>query len=98
MVSDRSDRGQAPRLDFDIERCRWRRVAAGLAQQELAKLAGINKCTMCLAEQGKRNLSPPVLARVAQALGCQITDLMPPEAVAGVTQIEPARHSPDAAG
>ncbi|MGP4093032.1 helix-turn-helix domain-containing protein [Nonomuraea sp. KM90] len=70
---------QERRLDHDPVRLRRRRVAAGLEAQELARRVGISKSALSRIERGHNNASPPVLERLAQALNCQIADLMPEE-------------------
>lgn len=65
-------------LDHDPARVRRHRVAAGLEAQELARRVGITKSAMSKIERGKNNASPGVLERLANVLGCQIADLMPP--------------------
>ncbi|MEV1245184.1 helix-turn-helix transcriptional regulator [Nonomuraea sp. NPDC049750] len=64
-------------LDHDPKRIRRRRVAAGLESQELARRVGITKSAMSKIERGRNNASPGVLERIAEALGCRTTDLMP---------------------
>ncbi len=70
-----------PRRNHDPGRVRRKRIEAGLQQQELARKAGISKPHMSSIEHGRVNPSPGVLRRLADALGCQIPDLMPPESV-----------------
>jgi transcriptional regulator with XRE-family HTH domain len=70
-----------PRRNHDPGRVRRKRIEAGLQQQELARKAGISKPHMSSIEHGRVNPSPHVLQRLAVALGCEIPDLMPPEAV-----------------
>jgi transcriptional regulator with XRE-family HTH domain len=58
----------------------WRhRVAAQMTMSQLAKKAGISKGHLSELEkaQPSRSASPDMLARLADALGCEITDLMP---------------------
>lgn len=81
-----SPRRQAARETFDHDpaRLRARRVAAGRQQADVAKAAGISAGYLCELERGTRNPSPPMLKRLAEALGCQITDLMPERVAAAV--------------
>lgn len=63
----------------DPKRLQRRRIQAGLNKRELAERAGIHKTTMGRLERGINNASPRVLKQLAEALGCEIADLMPPE-------------------
>jgi transcriptional regulator with XRE-family HTH domain len=62
----------------DPQRLKRRRIEAGLNQGELAAKAGIHRSHMSWLERGKRGASPRVLKRLAAALECKVTDLMPP--------------------
>lgn len=69
-------RAQARRpLDHDPATLRTRRVEAGLTGAELAQRAEISAGHLSELESGSRNASPPVLARLARELGCEIRDL-----------------------
>lgn len=70
-----------PRRNQDPGRVRRKRIEAGLNQTALARKAGISKNHMSMVERGVAGASPGVLARLAEALGCQTADLMPPEPV-----------------
>lgn len=50
-------------------RLRERRLAAGLKQADLAQAAGVSSSYLNLIEHNRRNVTPPVLARLAAALG-----------------------------
>jgi XRE family aerobic/anaerobic benzoate catabolism transcriptional regulator len=63
----------------DPQRLQRRRIQAGLNRRELAAKAGIHKTTMGRLERGLHNASPRVLKQLAEALHCEIADLMPPE-------------------
>ncbi|MEU9972312.1 helix-turn-helix transcriptional regulator [Streptomyces sp. NPDC051014] len=63
----------------DPVRVRRRRVQAGLKQCDLAGQAGISQSYMSMLEAGTCSASPPVMARLAAVLGCEIAELMPPE-------------------
>ncbi|MGC5034143.1 helix-turn-helix domain-containing protein [Streptomyces sp. DT190] len=67
-----------PRRTHDPAAVRRKRIEAGLKQKELAQQAGISEPHMSSIEHGRVNPSPPVLRRIATALGCEIPDLMPP--------------------
>lgn len=63
---------------------RRKRLEAGLTQGALAAGAGISQSYMSMLEKGVASASAPVLKRLAEALGCEIPDLMPPaETAAG---------------
>ncbi|MFI0528511.1 helix-turn-helix domain-containing protein [Streptomyces scabiei] len=70
---------QTPRLAHDPRRVHRKRVQAGLAQNQLAARIGISAAQLCRIEKGRSGASAPVLARLAEALDCEIDDLMPPE-------------------
>lgn len=53
-----------------------RRCEAGLKANQVASLAGISKSAMSQIENGKRGASPKVLAAIARAVGCEISELM----------------------
>lgn len=50
-------------------RLRERRLAAGIKQADLAEAAGVSPSYLNLIEHNRRNVTPPVLARLAAALG-----------------------------
>lgn len=47
----------------------------GLTKRELAQMAGISEQLMGAIESGKRNATPPVLKKLADALKCPIVML-----------------------
>lgn len=67
------------RLTQDPNRLRWRRHAAGLTITELAEKAEVSRGAISMAENRRMNASVVMLRKLAGALGCQITDLMPDE-------------------
>lgn len=69
-------------LAHDPYRLRRRRFAAGLTQVEAARLVGCHPSYLCHLERGDYGISPTMLATIAKAYGCKITDIMPPEPVA----------------
>ena len=66
------------RLTQDPERIWRKRVEAGLEQHELAAKAEIHRSKMSRIECGRLPARPAELLRIAEALGCPVTDLMPP--------------------
>jgi len=58
---------------------RVRRAVLEMSQGELAERIGISQGFLSLLEQGKRSLDLDLLERIAQALDCSMTDLLPPE-------------------
>jgi len=58
-------------------RVRARRKAAGLSQEELAERAGLHRTYVGGVERGERNTSLLAIERIAQALGCSMSNLMP---------------------
>jgi transcriptional regulator with XRE-family HTH domain len=69
-------------LSYDPSRLKRRRFAAGLTQADAAAKAGCTPSNLCRLEHGEHDASPKMLAAIAEAYGCEITDLMPPESVA----------------
>lgn len=67
------------RRNQDPVRLRRRRIEAGLTQASLATKARLSPTHMSSIESGRAGASPDVLRRLAEALGCTIADLMPPE-------------------
>lgn len=70
-------------LAQDPARLRWRRRAAGLSMGDLAKKSSLAKGTISNLERGTYSAEPATLAKLAAALGCQITDIMPDEPNSG---------------
>lgn len=66
-------------LPQDRARVRRKRIEAGLSQPALAAKAGVHKSTVYRIEEGLIAAQAPTLQRIADALGCEIADLMPPE-------------------
>jgi transcriptional regulator with XRE-family HTH domain len=76
-------KGQRGRdLNQSPQRLRRRRVAARLSLTELADKAGCSAPYLSQLERGIYSASAEMLGKVADALGCEITDLMPPELAA----------------
>lgn len=71
-----------PQRNQDPARVRRKRIEAGLTQGALAAKSEISQAYMSMLEKGSASASPPVLSRIARALGCEIPDLMPPEPLA----------------
>ncbi|MYR36408.1 helix-turn-helix domain-containing protein [Streptomyces sp. CFMR 7] len=61
----------------DPAQIRRRRVEAGLTQEELARRASTTKSHISMVERGISGASAPLLARLAGAFGCEVSDLMP---------------------
>ena len=58
------------------EAVRARRKQLNLSQEELADLAGIDRSHMGKIERGERNVTILNIARIAEAVGCQPSDLL----------------------
>jgi len=56
------------------------RVTADLRQCDLAERAGVHQTLISLLERGKRGTTIKTAGRIADALGCDIEDLMSDEA------------------
>lgn len=65
------------RTPIDPQRLTRRRVEAGLSQNALAQKIGVTKQLVSAVSLGKANFSPETLAKVAEALNCEIADLLP---------------------
>jgi transcriptional regulator with XRE-family HTH domain len=63
-------------VPFDTNSAIRRRYALGLQQRELAEIVGVTKSHIHLIEAGKRQPSPALLVRLADAFGCEPSDLM----------------------
>jgi transcriptional regulator with XRE-family HTH domain len=63
----------------DPTRLRRRRVAARLSITELAAMAGCSVSYLWQLENGDYSASPELLGRLADGIGCDITEIMPPE-------------------
>lgn len=66
-------------LSHSPARLRWRREAAGLTIRGLARNMGASPASLSLYENGKVSPNPGMLVRLAAALDCATTDLMPDE-------------------
>lgn len=54
-----------------------RRTSMKMLQGELAQKTGLSQAHLSNIEQGKRNLTVEVLAVIANALSCEMADLLP---------------------
>jgi transcriptional regulator with XRE-family HTH domain len=52
------------------------RLERGLSQEALADLAGLHRTYIGSVERGERNISIDNIERLAEALDCQVTDLL----------------------
>lgn len=59
------------------DRVRAKRIAAGLSQEELGERAHIHRTYIGAVERGEKNITVATLAKVARALRCKLTDLLP---------------------
>jgi len=53
-----------------------RRLKLGLSHQQLADKAGVNRSMISLLESQKRNPTVQLAARVAEALGCKLSEVL----------------------
>jgi DNA-binding transcriptional regulator YiaG len=72
----RSDAARHP-LDHDPARVRARRKELGLTLSQVGAKAAVSVGHLSEIERGVRNPSPVALARIATALRCRLSDLMP---------------------
>lgn len=56
------------------------RTERGLFQKDLAEAVGITKGHMCDIEAGRKQPSPPLLSRIAEALGIEPARLLDEDA------------------
>jgi transcriptional regulator with XRE-family HTH domain len=64
-----------PRIALDPAQLRTRRIMLGLSQKALATRAGIHPISLTRYETGSMTPRPDTFARLALALGCQVSDI-----------------------
>jgi transcriptional regulator with XRE-family HTH domain len=69
----------ADRLAQDPDRLKRLRFEAGLEQAELAAQVGCSQPHISELERGTASAGVAILRRLAEALGCEIVDLMQPD-------------------
>lgn len=52
------------------------RADAGMTQMELGKAIGVSQQTIYYYEHGERDMRASVLKRLAEALGCKVSDIL----------------------
>ena len=57
------------------ERIKELREQMGVSQNKLAKLAGMSQAAISIIESGKKSPTVDTLGRIAQAIGCTVSDL-----------------------
>lgn len=67
---------RGPRTNTNERELRRRRILAGMTLEELAGKAGSSKGYLSDIENDNGNASQPLLLRLANALGCSVSDLM----------------------
>lgn len=55
------------------------RLTVGMSQEDLAKAAGVSRVAIARYESGERVPSVIIAARIANALGCKVDDLIKEE-------------------
>jgi transcriptional regulator with XRE-family HTH domain len=65
----RSGQPKEPR-DHEAAAVRWAREQSGLTQTQLASMLGVSLSLICQIESGKRNATPAMIRRLAEALNC----------------------------
>ena len=55
------------------------RLAVGMSQEDLAKASGVSRIAIARYETGERVPSVIIAARIANALGCKVDDLIKEE-------------------
>jgi transcriptional regulator with XRE-family HTH domain len=76
VMSDTAPRSHRVPGGVDGARIKRLRIEAGLTGAMLGESAGISKQFVCDIERRRRSCSPPVLRRLAAALGTTSTNLM----------------------
>jgi transcriptional regulator with XRE-family HTH domain len=66
-------------MNEDPRAFRRRRIEAGLSQTDLARQAGVAPSHISDVERGRAGFSPKNLKAIADALGCEIRDLLLPD-------------------
>lgn len=66
-------------MNEDPREFRRRRIAAGLSVTDLAEQAGVTKSHLSSVEKGRAGFSPKNLKAVADALRCEVHDLLLPD-------------------
>lgn len=64
---------------IDRHKLQAKRIRARMSGPALARRAGLSKATISALERGERGGTPETLGLIADALDCDITDLMPDE-------------------
>ena len=64
------------RVTPDGRHIRRLRQAAGRSPTEFAKATGVDRTVLYRIEQGSRGASRETLQKIADELGCQLTDLL----------------------
>lgn len=67
---------------LDPDKLRDKRIRARLTRPALARIAGLDSTHIFKLEKGVRGTTPKTLGALADALGCDIADLMPDKAAA----------------
>ncbi len=65
-------------LDILAANVRSRRLATGISQEQLARLAGLHRTYVGAVERGERNVTVSTLNKLAAALDCTVVDLLTP--------------------
>jgi transcriptional regulator with XRE-family HTH domain len=61
---------------FDIGKMKSRRMSAGLSVEQLALMAGLTRQGLWIIESGKSTPTLTSICRLADALGCEVADLL----------------------
>ena len=67
---------------LDPDKLRLKRIRARMSPAALAERAGLHPSHVRFLENGKRGTTPETLGILADALGCDIDDLMPDQVAA----------------
>ena len=64
-------------IQLTSQEIRHRREMMGISQEELAHLCGLHRTYIGAIERGERNITLTTLLKLAEALDCELSDLVP---------------------
>lgn len=84
-----------PSIEFIGNAARQRRLAMGMSQEDMADRVGVHRTYYSSLERGAFNFTVTVLFRLANGLGCEPGDLLPPKAMlVNLPPVAPRRGRP----
>ena len=64
-------------IQLTANELRHRREMMGISQESLAQLCGLHRTYIGAIERGERNITLATLLKLAEALACELSDLIP---------------------